>query len=486
MSNHTAGQHQLKRNALGTGGIVFVVVAGAAPLAATLGASPLIFGAVGVGGAGTFVLAGIVLLLFAVGYAAMSRHVISAGGFAAYVSRGLGAPWGFAAAFIALLAYGCMLAGIFGQLGAFAHSIMLDKAGVDLPWQAWVAIGLAAVGILGYNDIKLSARVLGVLMITEVLILLILDFAVVGQGGNSGLSAVAFEPSKVFSGAPGVAVMFAFSTFVGFEVAAVYGEEAREPRRTVPRATYIAIALIALFYSFTMWAIAMGYGAAKVADAANADPVNFVFGLNERYVGSFTTDLMNFLVLTSLFAAVTAFHNTLSRYVFSLGRAGALPAALGRTHRRSGAPHIASIALTVTTTIIVGIFALFGADPFANLFAWLVGLGTVGVLALLAAVSLAVIVFFRRTPGDDRPWNTVIAPVLGFAGLVAAIYLSVHNFDALTGVTSGPVTLLPWLIPLAALTGLGVWYAKRASSAVDVTLGVNEERQELPGAPTQS
>lgn len=162
MSIHTADQHQLKQNALGTGAIVFVVVAGAAPLAASLGASPLIFGAVGVGGAGTFVLAGIVLLLFAVGYAAMSRHVVSAGGFAAYVSRGLGAPWGFAAAFVALLAYGCMLVGIFGQLGAFAHSVMLDKAGVNLPWQAWVAIGLAAVGILGYNDIKLSARVLGV------------------------------------------------------------------------------------------------------------------------------------------------------------------------------------------------------------------------------------------------------------------------------------------------------------------------------------
>jgi amino acid transporter len=486
MSIHSADQHQLKRNALGTGAIVFVVVAGAAPLAASLGASPLIFGAVGVGGAGTFVLAGIVLLLFAAGYAAMSRHVVSAGGFAAYVARGLGAPWGFAAAFVALLAYGCMLAGIFGQLGAFAHSVMLDKVGVNLPWQAWVAIGLAAVGIFGYNDIKLSARVLGVFMISEVLILLILDFAVVGQGGASGLSAVAFEPSKVFSGAPGVAVMFAFSTFVGFEVAAVYGEEAREPTRTVPRATYIAIALIALFYSFTMWAIAMGYGAAKVGTAANANPVDFVFGLNARYVGSFTTDLMNFLVLTSLFAAVTAFHNTLSRYIFSLGRAGALPAALGRTHRRSGAPHIASIALTATTTMIVGIFALFGADPFANLFAWLVGLGTVGVLTLLAAVSLAVIVFFRRTPGDVRPWNSVIAPVLGLAGLLAAIYLSVHNFDALTGVTSGPVTLLPWLIPLAALIGFGVWYLKRAGGVVDVTLGQSREREEVPGAPTQS
>jgi drug/metabolite transporter (DMT)-like permease len=100
-----------------------------------------------------------------------------------------------------------------------------------------------------------------------------------------------------------------------------------------------------------------------------------------------------------------------------------------------------------------------------------VGLGTVGVLTLLAAVSLAVIVFFRRNTGDDRPWNAVIAPALVLAGLLAAIYLSVHNFDALTGVTSGPVTLLPWLIPLAALIGFGVWYLKRAPLTVTYRTG---------------
>jgi transposase InsO family protein len=82
--------------------------------------------------------------------------------------------------------------------------------------------------------------------------------------------------------------------------------------------------------------------------------------------------------------------------------------------------------------------------------------------------------------------NSVIAPVLGLAGLLAAIYLSVHNFDALTGVTSGPVTLLPWLIPLAAVIGFGVWYLNRADRVVHVKLEQSGGRQELPGAPTQS
>jgi amino acid transporter len=455
MTEEASRSNALKPNAIGTAGIVFFVVAAAAPLAATLGASPLVFGATGPGGPGAYLCATIVLALFAVGYATMSRYVTSAGGFAAYISRGLGRSWGFAAAFVALLAYNCMLAGIFGQLGAFAHDIMLDKLSIDLSWQVWVAIGLAAVAVLGYRDVQISARVLGVLLIGEVLILLLLDLVVVGDGGDSGLSLVPFEPGEVFGGAVGVAIMFAFSCFVGFEATTIYGEEARDPKRTVPRATYVAIFAIGIFYTVTMWAIALGYGTSSVQDAAG-DPVAFVFALNDRYVGTWSTDVMNFLVLSSLFAVVLAFHNTLARYLYSLGRAGVLPHALGRTRDVDSAPHVASLVQTCVTAMIVGLFAIFDADPFLNLFAWLVGLGTLGVLVLQASASVAVIAFFRRTRRDTRPWHTLIAPALGFAGLAAAIYLVLHNFDVLTGATSGLVPMLPWLIPIAALLGFAV------------------------------
>jgi amino acid transporter len=210
-----------------------------------------------------------------------------------------------------------------------------------------------------------------------------------------------------------------------------------------------------------MWAIGAGYGSGEVAKAAQDNPVAFVLDLNTRYVGSTATDIMNLLVITSLFAVVLAFHNTLARYLYSLGRAGVLPSALGRTRATDGAPYVASAVQSCSTTLIVGLFAIFGADPFLNLFAWLVGLGTLGVLVLQAAASVAVIAFFRRTRVDTRPWQTLVAPLLGFAGLVAAIYLVLHNFDVLTGATSGVVPLLPWLVVLAALAGLATWAAMR-------------------------
>jgi amino acid transporter len=473
-------RRQLKRNALGTVSIIFFVVAAAAPLAATLGAGPIVFISNGVGGPGAYAVAAIVLLTFAVGYAAMSQHVTSAGGFAAYIARGLGRPAGFAAAFVALLAYNCMLAGIFGQLGAFAHQVMLDKAGIDLPWQAWVGIVLAAVAVLGYNDVHISARVLGVLLIAEVTILVIMDLVILVQGGDAGLSAAPFYPSNVFSGAAGVALTFALSVFIGFEATAVYGEEARDPKRTVPRATYVAVILLGCFYVVTLWSVALGYGVDNVAAAAHKDPVGLVFGINDRYVGSISTDAMNYLVLTSLFAVLLAFHNTLARYLFFLGRSDILPQQLGETHPKHQAPHRASLLQTALTATIVGLFMAADKDPFLNLFAWLVGLGTIGVLVLMAATSLAVIGYFRSGRATASALQALVAPALGFAGLVAAIYLGLHNFDALTGATSGPVTYLPWLIPSAALVGLATWWLKRQNPAADITRGLQEAPDTVP------
>jgi amino acid transporter len=484
MTDQAEAHRQLRPNAVGVAGIVFFVVAAAAPLAATVGASPIVFGANGVGGPGAYAVAAIVLLVFSVGYAAMSRYVTSAGGFAAYIARGLGRPWGFAAAFVALLAYNCMLAGIFGQFGAFAQQIMLDELSIDLPWEVWVGIGVAVVGILGYHDIRISVRVLGVLLLCEVAILLIMDLVILVQGGDGGLSGAPFNPDNIFGGAEGVALMFAFSSFIGFEATAVYGEEARDPKRTVPRATYVAILLIGGFYVLTLWAISIGYGLGNVAEAAGADPVGFVFAVNSDFVGSFSTDVMNWLVLTSLFAVLLAFHNTLARYVYSLGRADVLPEQLGRTHGTHRSPHRASLLQSAVTATIVGVFMIFNADPFLDLFAWLVGLGTVAVLTLMAVTSLAVIGYFRSRGTENSPWSAYVAPALGFAGLGTAIYLCLNNFQTLTGVTSGPVTYLPWLIPIAALLGLAVWWAKREEPSADVTKGLDEIREGVPGTPT--
>ncbi|GGG61643.1 amino acid permease [Kocuria dechangensis] len=466
MSEPTTGTAPaLKRNAVGVPGIVFFVVAAAAPLAAALGASPMGFMALGVGAPGAYVIAGAVLILFAVGYGAMSRHVTSSAGFAAYLEEGFGRITGFAGAAVALLSYHCMLLGLYGLFGFFCSAVIGELTGVQIDWKLWTALAWAGVALLGYLEINLSAKVLGVLMVGEVLILLIFDIAVLSQGGSTGVNLDSFQPTNVFSNGLGVAMLFAAASFVGFEATAIYGEEAKDPARTIPRATYVAVVLIAVFYALSTWAIALAHGSDTIQQAATDDPAGFVFAVNTQYVGQWSTVVMNVLLVTSTFAVLVAFHNTLSRYMFSLGRSGILPRALGVTHRRWQSPHKASIAVTAVTLAVVGTFMITGADPFAQLYAWLVGVGTVGVLVMQAATSLAVVAFFlRKKPSEFRLWTCAIAPILGALGLLTAAYLAVANWDLLAGATSGLPTLLPWLVVVAAVLGVAWAVATRGTA----------------------
>ena len=75
-----------------------------------------------------------------------------------------------------------------------------------------------------------------------------MDFAILGTGGASGLSMNIFDMSAVTSGSFTVAVLFCLGSFMGFEATTIYAEEARDPDVTIPRATYLSVLLIGLFF----------------------------------------------------------------------------------------------------------------------------------------------------------------------------------------------------------------------------------------------
>jgi amino acid transporter len=449
-----ADQGHLRRGELGTRGIVFLVLAAAAPMGAIVVTVPLSMGfGTGVGTPGAYLTAGIVLLLFSVGYVAMSRHVTNAGAFYAYVTRGLGRPAGLVTAMIALLAYNAMVIGTMTIPGVFIHEIAIQELGLDLPWQVWSGIIFVTVAALSCFEIHLSAVVLGVALVAEVLILLVLDVAILADRGPGEFPARSFSPAAVFAGGAGVSLMYAFSSFVGFEATAIYGEEAREPRRTVPRATYVSVGIIAVFYGLTTWSLVAAYGAGSVAEAAAADPVGFVFTANQEYVGGFGDHLMNLLICTSLFAAVLAFHNGAARYMYAIARDGLLPRRLTRTHPRHGSPYVASAVQLSLTAVVITAFALARVDPLLELGAAFLGLGTLGIIMLQGLGSFSVVGFFRDRP-DRHPWKTLVAPLLGGLGLATAAVLVIVNYSALTGSPSDVVNNLWWLYVLAVALGV--------------------------------
>ncbi|ENR00750.1 APC family permease [Brucella melitensis] len=449
--------NQLRKNSLGVAAVTFLVVSAAAPLTAVAGGVPLsmLLGN-GPGIPLTFLIVTGVLLMFSVGYVAMARHIRNAGAFYAFTAQGLGGLMGGAAALLAILAYNAMQIGVFGLFGA-ATSGFMASLGLDLPWWAWTYIGIAAVAVLGYRRVDLSARVLTVLVVLEYLVVLVIDAAILFSGGDSGLTMEPFTPSAFLSGTPAIGILFCFAAFIGFEATTVYSEEARDPGRTVPRATYISVLIIGIFYMLTAWLMVNGAGAGKLVGELQAlqDPTTFLFGLAERYVGHWIIPVMNLLFVTSLFAGVLAFHNGVARYMYVAGREGLLPRGLGVTHPQYQSPHVGSIVQTAIAITVVGIFAVTGQDPVLALFSWATNVGTLAIMLLMTFTAFAIIAFFARRPGlESNPFTTRVLPlVTGTILGLLVIYIAV-NFGSLAGANGFMAVFLPGLVLVAAIAGL--------------------------------
>ena len=486
---HEAHDHALRKGTIGLLGIVFFVVAAAAPMAGLTGVLPLmIVLGNGAGSAGAYVIVGLVLLLFGVGYAAMSAHMTHTGAFMAYVGRGLGVPWGVASAYVSVIAYNAVQLCVYGYFGAVVSAQMEADLGIKLPWWAWAIIALVIIQILAILRVDVGAGVLGVLLTVELSTLVITGLAVLFQGGGpEGLNfGASFSWGSIFSGAPGIAFAFAFASFIGFEATAIYGEESKDPKRTVPRATYLSILAITAIFGIVSFGVISAYGSSKVVDetltlttvgdVALANPAALLFGAATDYVGPWLATLMGWLLFSSLFAALLAFHNAAARYFYSMGRAGLLPAALGTTSSKYRTPVVASVTQSVLAVIVIVLFLIFKLDPVLNLFYWGSSMAVIAINIVQALVCLSVIAFFRRTKLDTNIFRTVLAPIGGFIGMVVGLYLLMSKFALLAGTTkegADPATQnwamngTGWFIVLlpfvALLIGLAVGMARRNS-----------------------
>ncbi len=444
----TATETGLRRGRLGTLGIVFFVVAAAAPLVGMTGAVPVAV-VLGVGAAvpGAYLAVGLTLLVFSVGYAAMSHAVTNTGAFFAYVGRGLGIAPGVGSAFTSMVAYVGVQLALYGFFGAVMSAQMDAQLGIALDWWVWSLIAWALVFVLSILSVDVGAKVLGVLLGLEVLSLVVVSVSALAQGGAGGIDlAASFNPARIFEGgfggSAGIALAFAFASFIGFEASAIYGEESKDPKRTVPRATYLAVGTITALFALTSLAVVTALGSETVVDRTVelstvdevplADPAAVLFGVADQYVGSWLSTVMSWLVLSSLFAGLLAFQNSAARYFFAMGRARVLPAGLGRTNR-AGAPQVASMLTSGIALLVIVLFAVQGLDPVLNLFYWFSGLAVIAIVVVEILVSVAVIAYFRRTGEDRRVWHTVVAPALAAVGLLIGLYLLVSRFGLLAG-----------------------------------------------------
>ncbi len=475
----------LHSKAVGLIGVLFLTLTGSAPITAMLLNVPIVVGnGNGIGSPAAFMVATIILLIFSVGYAAMASKVTAVGGFYSFISQGLGRELGMAMGFGSVVAYAVFEPSLAGGFAYFANLKLQALFGVNVPWPA-LALGMVAlIAVLTYFDIKISSAILGVALVAEVIILVVFDAGVFTHNGHGAVvQAAALNPAAAFQGFPahnklaagaaGIGLFFAFWSWVGFEMAPNYAEESKDPKRIVPLSLYISVLFLGVLYTITCWAAQSGFANidAAIGEAQNSS-ATFFFDTATKLVSPWVSILMSYLILTGSFACGMAFHNTTSRYLYSLGRERIIPAAFGRTHVKYKTPYNASFLQSIIAALIIIAFAVFAGSnnastqAYGELYGLMALLGTIIILSAQAIVSIAIVVYFRREhPLEHHWWKTLVAPILAFVAQGYVIYLCISNMAFLGGGFAF-ANYIPWIdLGVVVLGLLYAFYLKSADPA---------------------
>lgn len=460
----TTGTKDRLSGDLGTTSLVLSVLAFSAPIVTVSGFIAFTILFAGTTSPVAFLTATVALTIFAVGFTTMTKHIPRPGAFYAYVTMGLGKIVGLGGAYLAIVSYSMIITGLYSFTGITTAALIQSFGGPETPWWVWSFAALALVAVLGYFHIELSAKVLSVVMVLEVVVVMTFNVATLSKGGAEGLSAAPFNAVEFFSqGEVGVALLFAFLTFIGFEATALYRDEVKNPNKTVPRATYLAVIFVGLLYCLACYALVSAYGSTAV-DTATNNPAGMFNDALDRFVMPGFSNVSLVLVASSCVAALISTHNVIARYLFNTGSDRALPSYLSKVHKTHHSPYKASITVSVVITLALLFVVISGADP-GQFYGQMAGLGSTGVLVLMALVSLAVAVYFFRNgvPTSENAWKVFVAPIVSAVALSAVVVFAIMRFELVVG--GEPGQNLGLLFALGASLLLGILFAAYVRSA---------------------
>ena len=473
---HSMGMEapRLERDAIGLPEVLFQSVTHMAPAVAT---------ALSIGAATTFaggitplaVLFAMIAVLFtAFSMAELARHLPSAGGMFTYVRRGLGSFLGWLVAWGFALAEPLVMPLLLGGFGFYGAIFLSSYLGIDIA-NAWVGLAVLCglvIWWLTYRGVALSTRTGVVLGVIEIAIFLLVSALLVVNADQNTLSV--FIP-----GAAGVqpafqGMIFCLLAFIGFEAAAPLGEEAREPRRTIPRAVIWSAILVGLFYVFNYYAATVFFGPDRMTEFYTfneGDPWGF---MAEEVLPGIGGLLIVFAILNSSLANANAGATAATRSLFAMGRVSLLPRWFAAVHPETRAPVNAVHFQAITALIIAVVLGFVLADdpyPFGlNVYVFLGTMLGLIFAGIYIAVNLACIGYFLGERRDE--FNVIkhlIVPVIGVVAMIPAA------LAVIGGVTIPiiDVTLPPYdnylrftapIVGIWILIGIVVWFVLRSRS----------------------
>jgi amino acid transporter len=304
----------------------------------------------------TIMAAGIAVVFLATTVAEFTRAEPSAGSFITYVETGLGARAGVVTALLVTVGYTVAITGVFTMSGGLLAMALAHYTSLNVPWGPLsLVLTVAAIWVTA-RGVKLSTSVIGVALVVQVAVMLaVCAAALVAQRRH--LSAVPFSWAHLSGGLTGLSRGFplALYMFIGWENGPALAEECRDPKRTVPRALYISIAIAVVLFVLFAYATVTGFGYNVSSIGRSSVPFLTVAdhdlaGLGGAAVLAWVAGIM------SVLAALVSGASSQARMLFDGGRSGLLPTRLGRLRQPGDTPVNALIVMTMAGLGIIGVW----------------------------------------------------------------------------------------------------------------------------------
>jgi amino acid transporter len=308
--------------------------------------------------------------------------------------------------------------------------------------------------VMMVRGVGVSTRIAGLFFGFEMLVLIVVSIALLFK--HSGhLSAMPFEPSHITNGVKGLAAGFplAIYFFIGWENSASLAEETNNPRRNVPRAIFLSVALMVASYLLFSYATVTGFdnNVKTLTDA----PIPFIT-VADSMLASFAF-FAYIAGMTSTLGVLISAANSQSRLIFNAGREGLLPAWIGRVSAKRRTPMNAICTFVAIAAAIIIVWALghviggsTGSMSPLNYFAESATMGTILIIVVYALANLALPFYYKKhRPDEFNPIKHGVLPILGFAALAVPMYYLVKPGQP------APYDWFPWAALGAIILAIG-------------------------------
>jgi amino acid transporter len=414
---------RLRSGQLGTADVTASTVANIGPGIDFYFAFGVIAVTAGVAAPLTILAAGVAVVLLAFTVAEFTKAEPSAGSFITYVETALGARAGVATALLVAVGYTVALAGVFTMSGGMAAITFSHYTSWHPPWGPLTLVLTVGAVWLTVRGVKLSTTAVGVAVLLQVAIMVI-TCVIVLVDQRAHLSRTPFSWAHLTGGLAGLSAGFplALYMFIGWENGPALAEECRNPRRTIPRALYISVAIGVALFVFFAYATVTGFNYNVSSIGRSSVPFLTVA---DHYLGG-AAILAWIAGVVSVLATLVSGANSQARMLFDGGRTGLLPARLGRVRRGSDTPMNALLVMAGAGLGIIAVWwvtHLIGGDTGSmnpvGLYAECSTMGTIVILFVYFLTTLALPCFMWRRHRDSfSPFRHVVIPILGSLTLI--------------------------------------------------------------------